>query len=143
MADNKKKTLLIVDDSEIDREILKNILLAEFNVIDVGSGSKAVEIFKTHSETKIDGMLLDIYMPVMDGFSVLDNMQRLGLHGFPIIMISADALKDNIIRAATYGVTAFIKKPFDKKVVLDKVKESIFEYQTKLFSFSSFFLLDQ
>ncbi len=126
MADNKKKTLLIVDDSEIDREILKNILLAEFNVIDVGSGSKAVEIFKTHSETKIDGMLLDIYMPVMDGFSVLDNMQRLGLHGFPIIMISADALKDNIIRAATYGVTAFIKKPFDKKVVLDKVNQLFF-----------------
>ena len=123
MSEKKKRTILIVDDSEIDREILKNILLAEFDVIDVSSGSKAMELFKTGSAKKIDGMLIDIYMPVMDGFAVLGNLFRLGIHDFPIIMISADALKDNIIKAATYGVTAFIKKPFDKKIVLEKVNQ--------------------
>ena len=123
MSDKKKRTILIVDDSEIDREILKNILLSEFDVIDVSGGSKAMELFKTGSAKKIDGMLIDIYMPVMDGFSLLGNLFRLGIHDIPIIMISADALKDNIIKAATYGVTAFIKKPFDKKIVLEKVDQ--------------------
>jgi len=131
MGDNKKKTLLIIDDSEIDREILKNILLAEFNVIDVASGNQALELFKNHSEIKISGILLDIYMPVMDGFQVLANFVRFGIHGIPIIMISADALKENILKAARFGVTAFIKKPFDQKVVLAKVNQVFFSKEKK------------
>lgn len=120
MSDTKK-TILIVDDSEIDREILKNILLEEFDVIDVSGGSKALELLKADSDTKIDGMLIDIYMPVMDGFSLLSNLLRNGIRNIPIIMISADALKENILKAAKFGVTAFIKKPFDRKIVLGKV----------------------
>lgn len=115
------KKLMIVDDSEIDREILEEILKDDFSVIKVASGFAAMEMLINKKE-KIDGLLLDVSMPVMDGFMVLQMMEDNDITEIPVFMITAEGTKDNIIKAARYNVKNFIVKPFDSKEVLQRLR---------------------
>lgn len=114
-------TLLIVDDSEIDRAILKNILVSNYNVIEAESGYTALEILNNPS-LKIDGLILDINMPGLGGFEVLSLLDKSRHAGMQIILISAEAQKNNIIKAANFGCSGFFKKPYDSDQVLSKLK---------------------
>ncbi|WP_407396819.1 response regulator [Treponema sp.] len=114
-------TLLIVDDSEIDRAILKNILASFYNVIEAGSGYQALEILNNPT-LKIDGLILDINMPGLGGFEVLSLLDKSRHAGMHILLISAEAQKNNIIKAANFGCSGFFKKPYDKDQVLTKLK---------------------
>ncbi len=120
MAGNLKK-LMIVDDSEIDREILEEILKDDFSVTKVASGFAAMEILINKSDN-IDAILLDVSMPVMDGFMVLQLMEENNITDIPVFMITAEGTKDNIIKAARYNVKNFIVKPFDSKEVLQRLR---------------------
>ena len=119
MAEEKKR-ILIADDSFIDREILHHILENYFEITDAKNGYEALDIL-TKKEVKFDAMLLDVVMPLIDGFSVLQLMQNNGLTGLPIIMMTAEATKENVRRAAEFGITSFVSKPFDGEMVLEKV----------------------
>ncbi len=119
MAEEKKR-ILIADDSFIDREILHHILENYFEITDAKNGYEALDIL-TKKEVKFDAMLLDVVMPLIDGFSVLQLMQNNGLTGIPIIMMTAEATKENVRRAAEFGITSFVSKPFDGEMVLEKV----------------------
>ncbi|MBQ0040056.1 MAG: response regulator [Treponema sp.] len=114
-------TLLIVDDSEIDRAILKNILTSYYNVIEAESGYSALEILSNPS-LKIDGLILDINMPGLGGFEVLSLLDKSRHAGMHVILISAEAQKNNIIKAANFGAAGFFKKPYDSEQVLTKLK---------------------
>ncbi|MDY5810646.1 MAG: response regulator [Treponema sp.] len=114
-------TLLVVDDSEIDRTILKNILASTYNVIEANSGYAALEILNNPT-LKIDGLILDINMPGLGGFEVLSLLDKSRHAGMHILLISAEAQKNNIIRAANFGCSGFFKKPYDKDQVLTKLK---------------------
>lgn len=114
-------TLLIVDDSEIDRTILKNILASSYNVIEANSGYSALEILNNPT-LKIDGLILDINMPGLGGFEVLSLLDKSRHAGMRILLISAEAQKNNIIKAANFGCSGFFKKPYDKDQVLTKLK---------------------
>ena len=117
----KDKTVLIVDDSEIDRVILKNILEEDFEIEEADNGYSAMEvILKTN--LSLDAILLDVSMPVLDGFGVLRLMKEKEITGIPVFLITAEATKDNVEKAAQYNVTEFIRKPFDKDRVLDSVR---------------------
>lgn len=120
MAGNHKR-LMIVDDSEIDREILEEILKDEFLITKASSGFAAMEILVNKSEN-IDAILLDVSMPVMDGFMVLQLMKENDITDIPVFMITAEGTKDNIIKAAKYNVKNFIVKPFDSKEVLQRLR---------------------
>lgn len=122
-------TLLIVDDSEIDRAILKNILTSYYNVIEANNGYAALEILNNPS-LHIDGMLLDISMPGLDGFSVLNLLDKSRHNGMQIMLISAEAQKGNIIRAANYGVAGFFKKPYNSDQILTKLKQLFAKKET-------------
>jgi len=115
-----KKRLLIADDSFIDREILHHILENHFEITDAKNGYEALDLL-TKKEEKYDAMLLDVMMPVIDGFSVLQLMQNNNVEQLPIIMMTAEATKENVRRAAEFGVTSFVSKPFDGETVLEKV----------------------
>lgn len=119
MAEQKKK-LLVADDSFIDREILHHILENDFDIVDAKNGYEALNIL-TKKEEKIDAMLLDVMMPVIDGFSVLHLMKANNIGELPIIMMTAEATKENVRRAAEYNITSFVSKPFDPEMVLEKV----------------------
>ncbi len=117
----KLKNILIVDDSEIDRELLAEILKDDFTVVKAASGFAAMEILVNKGET-IDAILLDVSMPVMDGFMVLQMMDENDINDIPVFMITAEGTKDNIIKASRYNVKSFIVKPFDSKEVLQRLR---------------------
>lgn len=116
------KRILIVDDSEIDRQILSNILSKDFEVTEADGGFMALEKMLDH-EQSFDAVLLDISMPVLDGFSVMKIMQEKGLDSLPVILITAEATKENVLKASGYNVMGFIGKPFEAKMILKRIKE--------------------
>ncbi len=122
MAKAKKKKILIVDDSEIDRSIIKNIIERDFEVYEANNGYKALE-FINAGKPKLDAMLLDISMPLMDGFQMLRILNENYTGDMNVIMITSEATLSNVIKAKELGVTGFIRKPFDENVVLSKMRD--------------------
>ena len=119
--ERNERTILIVDDSEIDREILRNILEEEFQVMEAENGFVAIEMVSSRKD-EIDAIMLDISMPHISGFDVLRLMQDNGISEIPVFLISAEATKENVIRAAQFNVSEFISKPFDRDDVLQRAK---------------------
>ncbi len=117
----KKKKLLLVDDSEIDRGILRNILQNDFDIAEVDNGYAALEIIFS-GRPHIDGVLLDIFMPVLDGFNVLRLMKESKIENLPVILVTANATKPNVEKAIFYKVTDFITKPFNASSITERLR---------------------
>lgn len=132
MMDNQsthRKTILIADDMEINRDILIEILKDDYNVMEASDGQEAIDILSTH-RSKIDLLLLDIIMPVKDGFEVLKAMNRQGwIEEIPVIMISAETDPDFMKRVYEQGGTDYICRPFDIAVVRQRVKNTLMLYE--------------
>ena len=112
--ENKDRTILIVDDSEIDRQILSNILAENFEVMEAENGFIAIEMVTEH-KNEIDAIMLDISMPHISGFDVLRLLRDNGLSHIPVFLITAEATKENVIRAAEFKIAEFISKPLGKE----------------------------
>lgn len=124
MVEQKKK-ILIVDDSEMNREILISMLEDEYDIIEAEDGQQAVCIM-TENHEDLSLLLLDMNMPVMNGYEVLQVMkERLWLERIPVICISADSSDDTIGRAYELGVSDYFARPFDVAVVLRRVHNTI------------------
>lgn len=117
------KRVLIVDDSEIDRTVLRGILEYKFEVYEADNGYSALDMI-AEARKPFDAILLDIAMPVLDGLSVL-RMIRAEMEDIPVFMITSEATKDNIQKAIQYHVEDFIRKPFSKDVVLQRVGDRL------------------
>lgn len=131
-----KATILIVDDSEINRDILSSILSNEFNIIEASGGKECIEALEKYG-TEISLVLLDIMMPEVDGFDVLRYMSNHHLiEDIPIITITGDESGETIRKAYEMGVSDFIGRPFDTKVVYRRVLNTInlYEKQRRLIS---------
>ena len=101
---DSKKKILIVDDSEMNRALLEDMLSNDFDIIEAGNGMEAAEILSKQAED-ICLMLLDIVMPVMDGFETLALMNKNGwIKQIPVIMISAETVPTYVERAYDLGV---------------------------------------
>lgn len=118
------KTLLIIDDSEIDREVLKNILCNEFDILEADSGYSALEIILKNTEN-IDAVLLDVSMPVLDGFGVLRIMKENNIKNLPVFLITAEATRDNVEKATQFNISEFIKKPFEREDILKRLRTKL------------------
>ena len=113
--------LLVVDDSEMNREILKEILGKEYRILEACDGNEALEMLEQYG-TEISLVLLDIIMPQMDGFEVLAYMNRdKWIEDIPVIMISSEGSESYIRRAYELGASDYISRPFDAKVVYQRV----------------------
>lgn len=123
MIDNNKQ-LLVVDDSEIDREVLKTILADDFDIIEAENGYEALEIIMK-KRARVDAILLDVSMPVLDGFSVLQFLRENRVDDIPVFLISAEATKDNVQRAARYNISEFIGKPFEREEILKRLRSKL------------------
>ena len=119
-----KNTLLIVDDSEITRELLKNILSDKFEIIEEDNGGSAIEIIESKADELV-AILLDVSMPGMSGFDVLETMKKNNISKIPVFMISGEATFDNVEEAAQYNVFEFIKKPFDQQEILKRITQDL------------------
>ena len=116
-----RKQLLIVDDSEIDREILKSILEKEFEVVEANNGYTAVKMIQS-GILKFNALLLDLQMPILDGFAVLSILSQNHLNNIPVFIITSEPTRQNIEKAAQFGVSHFIMKPFDSDAVISRLK---------------------
>lgn len=121
----KDKKILIVDDSEADRTALKTILHEDFKVLEANSGFSALEIMAAR-KSELDAVLLDVSMPVMDGFAVLQNMKDKKLNNLHVFMVTSEATKENVKKAVQfYNIADFIKKPYERDDVLQRVRSKL------------------
>lgn len=122
-----KKKILIVDDSEMNRMILSDIL-EEFEIFEAKDGLEAIKILQKMSRD-LSLVLLDIVMPSMDGFGVLEVMnKRHWIEDVPVVMISAESSSSVIEKAYELGVTDFISRPFASSIVYRRVNNTIMLY---------------
>ena len=121
----RQQTILIVDDSEINRSLLADMLGNEFTILEAEDGTQAVATLQQEG-SGIDLVLLDIVMPKMDGFEVLAVMNRNNwIKDIPVIMISSETSPSCIERAYELGVTDFINRPFDVWIVRRRVMNTL------------------
>ncbi len=128
MSAEHKQKILIIDDSELNRAILADMLDDEYEIIEAENGLQGVGILQQRS-AEISLVLLDIVMPEMDGFGVLEVMsENHWIEDIPVIMISAESGSSHIERAYELGVTDFISRPFDALIVHRRVVNTIMLY---------------
>ncbi|MCM1132470.1 MAG: response regulator [Ruminococcus flavefaciens] len=128
LFDQHKPKVLIVDDSEINREILSEILGDDYDIIEAVNGAEAIDVLRKNS-VNISLVLLDINMPVMDGYQVLEIMnEKHWIDDVPVIMISADDSVESMHRAYELGITDFINRSFDALIVRRRVINTIMLY---------------
>lgn len=121
--------ILIVDDSELNREILAAMLETAYEIDMAKDGQEAVEILEEKWET-YQIVLLDLNMPVMNGYEVLEIMkEKQWLDSLPVICISAETSEASIGRAYELGATDYFTRPFDTAVVLRRVHNTIALYK--------------
>ena len=119
-----KRSILIVDDSELNRALLSDMLSDDFDIIEAENGAEAIRILY-EKELEISLMLLDIVMPDMDGFEVLAVMnQKDWIKSIPVIMISAETSIASIDRAYDLGAIDYISRPFDERTVKHRVNSN-------------------
>ncbi len=123
-----KQKILIVDDSEMNRAILADMLESEYEIIEAENGEEAIGILEER-RTELALILLDIVMPRMDGFGVLEIMnKRDWIEDVPVIMISSESGAAPVKRAYEMGISDYISRPFDSTVVHRRVVNTIMLY---------------
>ncbi len=124
-SDEARPMVLIVDDSEINREILSAILSNEYNIVEATNGEEAIDAIKELG-TDLSAVLLDIIMPGIDGFDVLRFMNESHyIEDIPVITISGEDSGGTVRQAYELGASDFINYPFDAKVVYKRVVDTI------------------
>ncbi len=123
-----KQKILIVDDSEMNRAILADMLESEYEIIEAENGEEAIGILEER-RAELSLILLDIVMPRMDGFGVLEIMnKRDWIEDVPVIMISSESGAAPVKRAYEMGISDYISRPFDSTVVHRRVVNTIMLY---------------
>jgi len=119
--------VLVVDDSRIMRKILINILkekkIHEDDIFDAPDGKEALEVL---NRVFIDLLLLDWNMPKLNGLDLVKIVRKMKKYGnLPIIMVTSEAARYNVLEAIKAGVTDYVVKPINGLVVMDKIKDYI------------------
>lgn len=124
-SEDLRQQIMIVDDSEMNRAILTEILQKDYRILNAEDGEQCIEILEQKG-TAISLILLDLVMPKMDGFEVLAVMnKKQWIEDIPVIMISSEDSAKFIQKAYEFGVTDYIGRPFDAKVVYQRVFNTI------------------
>ena len=121
----EQETILIADDAEINRAILRNLFEEKFNILEAENGKQALVLLRQYSET-IAAVLLNLFMPEKNGYEVLEEMnpdERL-CH-VPVIVITSEDSTDSKVKLFELGVSDIITKPFEPDVVKSRIKNII------------------
>lgn len=123
--DENRETILIVDDSAMNRMLLSDILADTYNIIEAEDGEQAIAILQQHA-SEISIVVLDMVMPKVDGFGVLEAMnENRRIQFLPVVSISTESSPEFVERAYSLGVTDFINRPFDELIVIRRVSNTI------------------
>ncbi len=119
---DKTSKILIVDDFSMMRKVIKNILkqLEYFNILEAEHGREALEILKKNEDIKL--LITDWHMPIMNGLELLIAIRKNPPTAkLPVLMVTAEALQENILAAIKAGVNNFVVKPFDANMMREKI----------------------
>ena len=120
-----QKQILIVEDNELNREILREILSGEYQVLEAENGQVALDILKKNKDS-IALILLDVMMPVMDGYTFLDRMREQDeLALIPVIVMTQSDSEEDEVSALAHGATDFVPKPYRPQVILHRIASII------------------
>lgn len=126
----ERQKILIVDDMEVNRGILENLFQDEYDIVQATNGKEAISQIEAHGDFAL--ILLDIIMPEMDGFGVLDYMKSKDLiQHLPVILITSETVRNSEDRAYAYGIADVIHKPFYPDIVKRRAAIIIELYQNK------------
>jgi two-component system chemotaxis response regulator CheY len=118
------KNIMVIDDSRIMRNIVKNtfaLLKIPCNYLEAGDGEQAMKLMETG---KVDLILLDWNMPNVNGFEFLKKIKALDQYkNIPVIMITSEAARLNVVEAIKAGVAAYITKPINDKIFMEKISK--------------------
>lgn len=121
----KKKTVLIVDDYQVNRLILKKILQEDYDVLEAENGIRALAILETHWRS-IAAVMLDLVMPEMDGFQFMQELDKYEDYAnIPIIVTTGNSDTENEIRALEFGAWDFVSKPYDPRIIAFRLRNAI------------------
>jgi putative two-component system response regulator len=129
-----KDTILIADDAELNREMIKFIFEEQYNIIEASDGEQAVDIIKK-SHPRLCLMFLDLLMPKKSGLDVLKFMNESGyINSIPVIMITGESTDESDEKAYEYGASDIIYKPFAPNVVMRRSKNimELFEHRINI-----------
>ena len=128
----KRNTILIFEDNEIDRAILVELFQADFKILEAANGKEGIALLNSNFAS-IAIVLIDNLMPVMDGFTVLENLKEKNvLSKIPFIMITGEASPELERKGYEYGIVSYIKKPYQADVVKQVVHNAIGWFQYKM-----------
>ncbi len=126
-----KRKILVADDSKIISNIVERAFRDDYDVLVAYNGKEAIDIIKNNVDDSIIGLLLDLNMPEVDGFAVLDYFKENNLFKrIPVCIITGDIAKERIDRAFNYDIVDVLAKPF----TFDNVREEV----EKIINLSSF-----
>lgn len=116
-----RNKILIVDDVEINREMIRTILEGDYTIVEADNGETALEILDAMKD-EIVAILLDLIMPKMDGFQVLEELNKTGIvKKIPVLIISGENSVENEQRCFELGIADFVGKPFNNLIVKRRV----------------------
>ncbi|MCL2580140.1 MAG: response regulator [Oscillospiraceae bacterium] len=126
-----KKKLLIVDDIELNRVLLEDLFYEQYDVIQASNGKEALDLIAEHQDN-LAIVLLDLVMPVMDGFQVIKSMINMDLGSkIPVIMITSEDDDEKLLTGYALGVADLINKPFNSDIVVRRVSNTVALYAHK------------
>ena len=118
-----KGTILAVDDSNTDLRIIRKLLGSEYKVMVTSNPNDALSLLQ---KNHIDLVLMDIYMPIMDGLTLCERIKRNAMsRNMPIIMCSSSPTQDNVIHAVRSGAVDFLVKPFTRQKMIEKINKHL------------------
>ena len=117
-------TILIVEDQILNRRILRNMIQNDYDLLEAENGAEALNILQNYSE-EITAILLDIVMPVMDGYEFLKRIKETLWKDIPIIVMTGDNDADTEEKALELGAWDFVIKPYKARILLTRLKNAI------------------
>lgn len=124
-------SIFIIDDDSMTRKLLTKCFQDEFNIVEATNGEEAINIMKEQGFDNIEGIFLDLMMPVLDGFAVLDYLKSNNiLSKIPVVIISGIEDKETRKRVYQYNIADMLEKPFNLEVIKYRTKNFINLYKT-------------
>ena len=133
LSDNGKSTIMIIDDDKMTCNLIKKVFDKKYDVVVAHNGQEAIDLLDNGNSLKnnISCIFLDLIMPVLDGFSVLDYLNDNNfLSKLPVIIISGNYDKETRARAYSYRIADMLEKPFNVQVVRHRIDNLINLYRT-------------
>ena len=128
---NRREKVLVVDDKGINRYMLGEIFSDQYEIVEASDGYKAIDKIELE-KNELAVILLDIIMPKLDGFGVLEYMKEHEfLDDIPVVIVTDDSSEETSVKAFEYNVADMVIKPFEPRIIKRRVENIIELYAYK------------